>query len=199
MSRRDLPERIALRLARLIAGPERGNWLDAMEAELDHLQGRPRLHWALGILAAAAKDSAARAVIPLALLITLPCLAFAAFDPACKSILRILHVINASVHFALPAAYLLPLAAAGMLLGAAHRWRHPLLAGVLAFAVHQVIPSLYYNIGRQPDFFFWAIDLRPFGISGEPTVLGLLVLWCLGVMLGTRLREGPRNRRPSHG
>ncbi len=187
-------ERIAVRLARLIARAERRLWLDAMEAELVHLEGKPRLDWALGILVAAAKDAAPRAIVPLALLIALPCIAFAAFDPAFKSVLRILRATDMSVHLALPAANMLPLAL-GLLLGAAHRWRHPLLAGALAFAVHQAVPSIYYNIGREPDFFFWAIDLRPLGIGSEPTVLGLLVLWCLGVMLGTRLRDGPRSRR----
>jgi hypothetical protein len=194
MSRHGAPERIAIRLARLIAGPDRRLWLDAMEAELDHLPRQRRLDWAFGILAAAAKDGAARAIPPLALLIALPCLAFAAVDPAFKSIMQIVRATDASVHLALPATHLLPLAA-GMLLGTAHRWHHPLRAGTLAFAVHQVVPSLYYNIGREPDFFFWAIDLRPLGIGSEPTVLGLLVLWCLGVMLGTRLREGARNGR----
>lgn len=196
MSRSGTLERIALALARLIAGPERRKWLYGIEAELAHLPPKRRLDWALGAVVAATKARAPDAALALALLIALPCLAVVAHDPAFKSALRILRVIDASVHLALPTANLLPFAA-GMLLGAAHPWRHPLLAGTLAFAVHQVIPSLYYNIGRERDFFFWAIDLRPFGIGSEPTVFGLLVLWCLGTLLGTRLREGPRNRRPA--
>lgn len=59
MNRRSLSERIALGLARFVAGPDRRRWLDAMDAELDHLSAR-RLDWALGTLVAAVKDRTAR-------------------------------------------------------------------------------------------------------------------------------------------
>jgi hypothetical protein len=55
MSKAGLPERIAMALARIVAGPERKVWLDAMEAELDALPDR-RFDWALGSLVAAVKD-----------------------------------------------------------------------------------------------------------------------------------------------
>jgi hypothetical protein len=193
-------ERLVFKLARFIAGPERRHWLDAIQAELDHLPRAHRLDWALGAFVAAVKDAAPRALLALGLLIGFPWLAAAAGgSPALNLGVAIFRAVGAPFDLLLPATYPLPLLA-GILLGAVHRWRYPVLVGAIAFALHQVGPSLYRHVTYGSSrFYFWSPDMRPLGLDNPwLAIAGIFVLWCVGLWLGTRLRErlggGPARR-----
>lgn len=194
-------ERIVIGLARLVAGPERRLWLDAMEAELAYLPAGRRLDWALGGLVAAIKDRAPRGALALALLAALPWLAAAAVGPAFELGKVVIRAVDGPIQLALPATNLLPLVF-GILLGAVHRWRRPVAAGTVAFLLHQLGPALYWSIAWRPVLVLTVADLGPLGID-DPTVMlpvmlgAALAFWCLGLWLGTRLRERLRGGRPS--
>ena len=190
MSRRSLSERIALSLARFVAGPERRAWLDAMEAELDHLPAR-RLDWALGSLVAAAKDRFARERLTLALFAVLPACAAAAVVPVTALATMVVRATEMSPDLLGPILFPLPFLGAVML-GAARPWRRPLVAGAVGFAVYQAGPSAFMHFAWGGHFGLWAPNLWHYGIHPAISVGATFALWCLGAALGARI--GKRRR-----
>lgn len=182
-----LAERIALRLARFVAGPARSHWLDAMEAELDHLPAR-RLDWALGSLVAAIKDRVAREKLALAALVVLPLAAAAAVLPVTALSAFVLR--TAGLPFDGLGAVLVPIPLPfAVLLGAALRWRRPAVIGALAFAAWQAGPALFLHLAWGNGMALWGPNLASYGIHPAVPIAGTLALWCVGVCAGAALRN----------
>jgi hypothetical protein len=178
-------------LARLVAGPERARWLDAMEAELDVLPAR-RLDWALGSLVAALKDRFARERLTLALFAVLPACAAAAVLPVTALAAIVFRATGLSMDLLGPVLFPIPFLCAA-LLGAARPWQRPMVAGSLGFAVYQAGPSAFMHFVSGSSFGFWAPNLGHYGIHPAISVAGTFGLWCLGTALGARI--GKRRRR----
>ena len=189
-------ERAAISLARIVAGPERRDWLDAIEAELSVLRSR-RLDWALGSLVAAVKDRALRDRFGLALLAFLPACAAVAVLPVTALAAVAIREMNLSSDLLGPVLFPIPFLFA-MLLGAARRWRRPLVvAGVLGFAIYQAGPSAFFHFAWGNSFGLWAPNLSQYGVHPSVSVVGTFALWCLGAVLGARLGARRRGRRLS--
>ena len=191
-------ERTAIGLARIVAGPERREWLDAIEAELSVLVSR-RLDWALGGLVAAAKDRAARDRLDLALLAFLPACAAVAVLPVTAVAAVAIRETNLSTDLLGPVLFPSPFLFA-ILLGAAGRWRRPAVTGALGFAIYQVGPSAFFHFAWGNSFGLWAPNLMQYGIHPSVSVAGTFALWCLGAVLGARIgarrRGSPAAGRP---
>ena len=187
MIRPSLPERIAIKLARLIAGRERRRWLDAMEAELDYLPTH-RLDWALGTLVAAVKDRLARDRLALASLVVLPAGAAVAVLPVTALAMAVVEATGLSMGLLGPVLFPVPLLFA-VLLGASRAWRRPLMAGLLGFLVYQAGPSAFFHFAWGSEFGLWAPNLAHYGIHPAVSVAGVFASWGLGAVAGTRLRR----------
>lgn len=172
-------------IARFVAGPERSDWLDAIEAELDHLPAR-RLDWALGSLVAAVKDRAARewsfalALVlgPTAALAAIPVIAIASASISGPTGLSTLQLMPLTVLSPLPFA---------IMLGAVRPRFSPLVAGALGFAAYQAIPAIALTVimGRYA-YFRWEANLSHYGLLPPSGLLATLALWCAGAWLGAR-------------
>lgn len=193
MSKMRWTERTAISLARIVAGPERREWLDAMEAELSVLPSR-RLDWALGSLVAAVKDRAVRDRLGFALLAVLPACAAVAVLLVTALAIATIHAAGLSTDLLGPILLPIPFLFA-VLLGAARRWRHPAVAGALGFAIYQAGPSAFFHFAWGNSFGFWAPNLWQYGVHPAVSVAGTLALWCLGTMCGARVSARRRRRR----
>jgi len=178
-------ERLSLRLARWIAGSERGPWIDALEAELHHLDCG-RTDWVLGGLVAAIKDRGWReryyaiAVLaaPTAALIALP------FAAILTSFLAT--VIGTSPQQLVSIIALSPLPFA-MTLGAIWPRRPPIVSGVLGFIAYQVIPAITLPVlFGQYVCVRWELNLGHYGLMPPAGLAGALVLWCFGAWVGAK-------------
>jgi hypothetical protein len=199
VSRRSLAERIALGLARVIAGPERRRWLDALEAELDHLATR-RIDWALGSLVAAVKDRARRDWtfgLALGMLPGFAVVATALFT----AVSAVAHnVAGLPVMLAYLAQILAPLPFAWLLGRVRPAWP-ALWVGVLGFVAYQALPYITWRVLIGSGvWFFWGPTLFPLGV---PVSL-VLPVWLLGTWWGARAgrraacaRLGPPSSRRS--
>lgn len=192
MSRRSLPERIALGLARIVAGPQRRRWLDAIEAELDHLPTR-RLDWALGSLVAAIKDRAGRDWAFGLALGALPGFAVGAA------------ILSSVVAFAVLKATGLPMALGylgqvlgpvpfAFLLGRVRPSWPALGVGVAGFLAYQALPFIAWRllVGSGASF-FWGPTLWPMGV---PLPL-VLPAWLAGVWWGATAARRARKAKLS--
>jgi hypothetical protein len=186
------PERTAISLARIVAGPERREWLDAIEAELSILPSR-RLDWALGSLVAAVKDRAVRDRHALALFAVVPACAAVAVLPVTALAAAAFGATGLSNDLLGPILLPIPFLFA-MLFGAARRWRRPAVVGALGFAIYQAGPSAFFHFAWGNSFGFWAPNLAQYGIHPAVSVAGTLALWCLGTALGARIGERRRRR-----
>jgi hypothetical protein len=196
VSRSNLPERIVLGLARIIAGPERRHWLDAMEAELAHLPTR-RLDWTLGSLVAAVKDRSAREWrFGLALGI-LPGLAVAATLPATLFLMMAVKAAGLPQLLIYTGQVLAPLPFAWLLGRLRPAWS-ALWVGAAGFVAYQALPFIAWRvlIGNGM-WFFWGPTLFPLGV---PVPL-VLPIWLLGAWWGARTTRrtslGPRSSKRS--
>lgn len=188
MSRPSLSERIALRLARFIAGPERSRWLDAMEAELDHLPAR-RLDWALGSLVAAVKDRFARdwpfglalGVLPGFAVVAALLLSAVTFVALKAAGLPVVPAYLAQILAPLPFAYLL---------GRVRPVWPALWVGAAGFLAYQALPFIAWRLMIGSGvWFFWGPTLFPLGL---PVPLALPV-WLAGAWWGaTAARHASR-------
>lgn len=184
MSRRSLAERFALGLARVVAGPERRPWLDAIESELDHLPAR-RLDWALGSLVAAVKDRLGRDW-PFGLALgLLPGLAVVATVPL--TTLSFVAIKAAGLPLAL--GYLAQIVAPApfaWLLGRIRPAWPALWVGAAGFVAYQALPYIAWRalIG-DGVYFFWGPTLYPLGV---PVPL-VLPMWLLGAWWGAKARR----------
>jgi hypothetical protein len=188
-----LAERAAIKLARIVAGPERRYWVDAMEGELDHLPSR-RLDWALGSLVAATKDRAARERTYALALVALP--------TAALTTLAFLTVLRAMIARAtgfgmmelMPLAALAP-APFAFALGVMrpHRWAW--LSALAAFALYQAVPAIGFSIvwGTRVSA-RWEPNLTAIGLHPPFGLLTSLVLWFAGAWLGGRWARKRRKR-----
>lgn len=179
MSRPRLPERLAMRLARFVAGPERRHWMDAMQAELEHLPAR-RIDWALGSLVAALKDRAARewrfgialGILPgfaVAATLLLSAISFAALNAAG---LPIVPGYLAQILAPLPFA---------VLLGRLRPGWPALWVGAAGFLAYQALPFVAWRLAIGSGvWFFWGPTLWPLGV---PLPL-VLPIWLLGAWWG---------------
>ena len=177
--------------ARLVAGEDRRTWLDAMEAELEHMPAR-RVDWALGSLVAAIKDRIARdwtyaaalAALPTAALAAIPLMQLVSFALRSATGLSALQLTPLTTVSPLPFA---------LLLGAVAHRRRPLLAGALAFAVYQAIPAIGFSLLFGTYVYVrWEMNLSFYGLL-PPYGLALTAgLWIAGAWLGARWA---RNRR----
>jgi hypothetical protein len=192
MSRRSLSERIALGLARFVAGPERRAWLDAMEAELDHLPAR-RLDWALGSLVAAVKDRAGRDW-PFGLALgVLPGFAFVATIVVAGFSSLVLATAGLPVASAYVALALAPLPFAYALGRIRPAWP-ALWVGTTGFLAYQALPFVAWRVLFGDGWwFFWGTTLWPFGV---PVPL-VLPVWLLGAWWGARAGRRRTGRLPS--
>jgi hypothetical protein len=176
-------ERTAIRLARIVAGPERRQWVDAIEAELDHLPAR-RLDWALGSLIAATKDRAARERTYALALVALPTAALATL--AFLLVLRamIARATGLGMMEIMPLAALAP-APFAFALGVMRPRRWAWLSALPAFALYQAVPAIGFSIiwGTRVSA-RWEPNLSAIGLPPPFGLLTALVLWCTGAWLG---------------
>lgn len=179
-----LPERIAMTLARIVAGPERTVWLDAMEAELDALPDR-RFDWALGSLVAAAKDRAWRERGYALALIVAPTAALAAIPMTSLTLSLLAELTRPSVLQFTPIIALTPLPFA-MALGALRPRRSPLVSGALGFAAYLAIPAIALPLLFAPYVYVrWQATLSAYGLPPSG-LIGSLGLWCFGAWAGAK-------------
>jgi len=183
-------ERLAVRLARAIAGPERRQWIDALEAELSHLD-KGRADWALGGLVAAIRDRAWRERGYALAVIGAPtaALAFIPFAYLAASLLGDAIGIDAMPPAPLIALSPLPFA---MALGMIRPHRPALVPGALGFVLYQAIPAIMLPLlFGQYVYVRWEANLSQFGILPPAGFIGSLVMWCGGAWAGA---SGARRR-----
>lgn len=193
MNRASLTEQVVIRLARFVAGPERRAWLDAMEAELDHLTSR-RLDWVLGSLVAAVKDRWAREWPTLALFAAIPASTAAAVVPVTAIAQSTFSATGISPHLLGPVLLPLPFLGA-VLLGLARPWRRPVITGLLGFALYQAGPSAFMHFAWGSSFGLWAPNLAQYGVHPAISVAATFTLWSLGAALGVRVGNQRRDSR----
>lgn len=192
MSPLKLAERIALKLARFIAGSSRSHWLDAMESELDHLSAR-RIDWALGSLVAAVKDRVGRDwPFGLALGI-LPGFAFVATILVAGLSSLALAAAELPVALAYVILALAPLPFAYLLGRFRPAWP-ALWVGTTGFLAYQALPFVAWRVlVGDGMWFFWGTTLWPFGV---PVPL-VLPTWLAGAWWGATAARRARGRRLS--
>jgi len=179
-----LPERIAMTLARIVAGPERKVWLDAMEAELDALPDR-RFDWALGSLVAAVKDRAWRERSYALALILAPTAALAAIPIAALALSQLAELTRPTVLQFTPIIALTPLPFA-MALGALRPQRSALVSGALGFAAYLAIPAIALPLLFAPYVYVrWQATVSAYGLPPSG-LIGSLGLWCFGAWAGAK-------------
>jgi hypothetical protein len=196
VKRSSLVERAVMGLTRLIAGPERRHWIEAMEAELAHLPERP-VDWALGSLVAAVKDKAWRERPLAAALAVLPALGLFTMVPLTVLAGMLARALGEPTLTTAPLVGLAPLPAA-LLLGALRPRSSAWLSGACGWLIYQSIPAvalpLLTNNGI-PGYFWWAPNLSPFGVFGPSAVVLTLAFWIGGSVAGARwarTRKGSR-------
>ena len=178
---------LLLRFARLVAGPARADWIDAMEAEASTL-GRNDTEWAFGCATAALRDRFWRERKSILLMVLAPVAAtlfcLLLFFPLSRLFLAGWLPSWASnvvmLVAPMPFAWML-----GRLCGSA-----PLAIASLSFAIFAMIPGLVHWIqfGASPLIFF-APDAE---WNGMPAYLGItcnLLVWLIGASLGSHWRR----------
>jgi len=192
-----LPERIAMTLARIVAGPERKVWLDAMEAELEALPDR-RFDWALGSLVAAAKDRAWRERSYALALVLAPTAALAAIPIAALALSLLAELTSPAVLQFTQVIALTPLPFA-MALGALRPQRPALVSGALGFAAYLAIPATAMPLLFEPYVYVrWQATLSAYGLPPSG-IVGSLGMWCFGAWAGAKgslRRRGPSPPSP---
>lgn len=177
-----------LRLANLIAGPDRQDWVMAMAAET-HAAGPRGNQWALGGLYAATKDRMIRDALFLAALIMLP--AFALVLVIALTFVIFLGTLTLGVpdFIAVPLTLLGPLPVA-WLLGMMRPKYPPLLVGTIAFFLHQAVPAItmWAFFGNLPSI--GSPSMPYFDIPG---CVGLLASWLIWV--GATWRGGDTRKK----
>jgi hypothetical protein len=191
MSKAGLPERIAMALARIVAGPERKVWLDAMEAELDALPDR-RFDWALGSLVAAVKDRGWRERGYALALILAPTAALAAIPITALALSLLAELTSPTVLRFTSIIALTPLPFA-MALGALRPQRSALVSGALGFAAYLAIPATALPLLFEPYVYVrWQATLSAYGLPPSGFA-GSLVMWCGGAWAGAQSARRPRS------
>jgi hypothetical protein len=192
MSSPNLPERIAIGLARIVAGPERRRWLEAMESELAHLQER-RLDWALGSLVAAVKDRFARDWtfgLALGLLPGFAVVAGLVFTAVSVPLLKLAGLVPWPALFV--PQVLAPLPFAYLLGRVRPRWP-ALRVGAIGFLAQQGLPYVAWRVLIGDGmFFFWGPTLWPLGVPVPLT----LMTWLAGAWWGARMARHASRARP---
>jgi hypothetical protein len=185
-------ERLALRLARAIAGPDRRVWIDALEAELRELD-RGRTDWVLGGLVAAIKDRAWRERGYALAVIAAPTAALASIPFA--SLLTSALADAAGLSLALsPIVALSPLPFA-VALGMVRPRRSAIISGTLGFTVYQALPAVTLPLlFGQYVYVRWEANLSAYGLLPPSGFIGSLGLWCFGAWAGA---SGARRRGSS--
>jgi hypothetical protein len=187
-----LAERAIIKLARIVAGPERRQWVDAIEAELDHLPAG-RLDWALGSLVAAVKDRVGRDW-PFGLALgVLPGFAVVAVFVSTAAIAVSHKQTGLPPSAALLAQILAPLPFAWLLGRVRPAW--PTLAvGAAGFLAYQIMPWAAWHALVGPGvWLFWGPTLTPLGL---PLPL-VLPSWLAGAWWGATAARRARRKRLS--
>ena len=187
MNRRYLTERIVLSLTRLVAGRERRQWIDALEAELRHLE-HGRTDWVLGGLVAAVKDRAWRERSYALALVLAPTAALAAVPITAIVLSLLAELTRPAVGQFTPIIALTPLPFA-MALGALRPRRPALVSGALGFAAYLAIPAIALPLLFEPYVYVrWQATLSAYGLPPSGLV-GSFGLWWVGAWFGTRRRR----------
>ena len=177
-------ELLALRLARGIGGAERQGWIDALEAELHHLE-HGRADWVLGGLVAAVKDRAWRERGYALALVLAPTAALAAVPLTAVALSLLAELTRPAVMQFTPIIALTPLPFA-MALGALNPQRSALVSGAIGFAAYLAIPAIALPLLFAPYVYVrWQATLSAYGLPPSGLV-GSFVQWWVGAWLGTR-------------
>jgi hypothetical protein len=182
-----------LQLARWIAGPERAEWVDAMEVE-SGLSGTSSTGWAAGCLGAAFKDRLAREWTFVAATLLFPICAFilemTLFFPLSSLFLR--HLIPGWIMGA--SALLSPLPFA-FLLGRLRPGRAAYSAAPVAFIIGTFAPlvEFWWKFGKSPLTWF-GHDSTWYMMSPIAGLSCSLLVWLAGAWLGSLSAQAASNR-----
>lgn len=176
-----------LRLARLVAGEARSEWVDAMEAEASTLSDDEGMTWAMGCVWAAMGDRLARNWKTIAWVVATPIASYA-FQMLVlfPTVWLIRHGWPNFIFYATAIASPLPFV---WMLG---RW-HPnvaLSAATASFVIAAFIPGLFFwaSFGASPLIFL----SRGATLYDMPVLIGLVVtlpLWLIAAKIGASFRQ----------
>lgn len=163
--------RLAMRLARRIAGRERSEWTAAMAAELDAAQGHEAA-WAVGCLSAAVTDRMKRDGLFLLALVAAPPAGFMLSALLMLGLAALAHPWRLPATIWLGGVVILPLAVPALL-----AYRRPQHVGLVGGLLHLLLPSLYM-------FVRWGVPVERW-LSMDRQVYNLS--WPFGLALGVLL------------
>lgn len=176
--------RLLFRIARMIAGRERREWIDAMQTEAA-IDGSGGHEWGMGSVLAALKDRASRDGFLMVAIVLTPIAALV------FSLLLFFPMSRLFMADLLPSwIYSLTMLLVGLPFGwflGRLRPKAAMAAVSVSFAIFVAIPMMVFwaGTGRSPLIFF-APDANWYGM---PTYIGLtagLLVWLVGARLGSR-------------
>lgn len=181
--------RFLLRIARVIAGRERADWVDAMAAEADYTE--ETAGWAFGCLFASAKDRLRREGRFLLAVLAFPLGAYllelATFYPVAwllrHQLVPVWVLVGTGLLSPLPFAFLLGRMRPGL----------PAYVGSLvSFPIAVFVPLILFwmEFGKSP-FSWFGEDATWFMMSPAAGLACALLVWFAGVWLGSNSRRGP--------
>jgi hypothetical protein len=186
------PSRFLLRLARWIAGPERGEWIDAMKAEAESISGTSTL-WALGCLWASVRDRLAR---EWRFLLAVPLIGL---GPLLLSVVLLFPMASLWHQGVIPKwlidhSALIEMLPFAVLLGRVRPGRPAYLAATCCFAIGVIVPiAVGWYLGGEPPrtafgpYSTWYMFRPAVGLTIA------LAVWLSGAWLGTRSRRWRAN------